>query len=44
MAGFWMVKEYLGLSMKETFQTWTVLTTVLSITGLGCVLLLGLFI
>ncbi|WP_163116741.1 gluconate:H+ symporter [Bacillus subtilis] len=38
-AGFWMVKEFFGLSMKETFQTWTLLTTVLSVTGLGCVLL-----
>lgn len=43
-AGFWMIKEYFGLSMKQTFQTWTLLTTVLSVTGLGCVLLLGMFI
>ncbi|OLQ45642.1 gluconate permease [Bacillus licheniformis] len=41
-AGFWMVKEFFGLSMKETFQTWTLLTTVLSVAGLGCVLLAGL--
>ncbi|MNE04777.1 High-affinity gluconate transporter [compost metagenome] len=41
-AGFWMIKEYFGLSMKQTFQTWTLLTTVLSVTGLGCVLLLGM--
>lgn len=33
-----------GVSMKETFQTWTLLTTVLSVTGLGCVLLAGLFL
>ncbi|MBG9810459.1 gluconate permease [Bacillus endophyticus] len=43
-AGFWMVKEYFGLSMKETFQTWSLLTTVLSVTGLACVLLLGMFL
>ncbi|EME75025.1 High-affinity gluconate transporter [Bacillus paralicheniformis] len=43
-AGFWMVKEFFGLTMKETFQTWTLLTTVLSVTGLGCVLLAGLLI
>lgn len=43
-AGFWMIKEYFGLSMKETFGTWTTLTTVLSVTGLGCVLLLGTFL
>lgn len=43
-AGFWMIKEYFGLSMKQTFQTWTLLTTVLSVTGLGCVLLLGVIV
>ena len=29
-AGFWMVKEYLGLTINETFKTWTVLETILS--------------
>lgn len=42
-AGFWMIKEYFNLTMKETFCTWTTLTTVLSITGLICVLILGMF-
>ncbi|KXZ16268.1 hypothetical protein AXI57_08750 [Bacillus atrophaeus] len=40
-AGFWMVKEFFGLTVKETFQTWTLLSTILSVTGLGCVLLLA---
>jgi len=39
-AGFWMIKEYFGLSMKETFSTWTVLSTITSVAGLGFVLLL----
>lgn len=43
-AGFWMVKEYFGLSMKETFGTWTLLSTIVSVTGLGIILLLSLFI
>ncbi len=43
-AGFWMFKEYFGLSMKETFATWTLLETVISVAGLGCVLLLSLFV
>ncbi|MGK0537100.1 gluconate permease, partial [Bacillus sp. 'calajunan'] len=30
-AGFWLVKEYLGLTVKETFKTWTVLETLLSV-------------
>lgn len=40
-AGFWMIKEYFGLSMKETFSTWTVLSTIASVTGLGFILLLN---
>lgn len=43
-AGFWMVKEYFGLSLKETFGTWTLLSTVVSIVGLGMVLLLSLVV
>ncbi|WP_082195166.1 gluconate:H+ symporter [Bacillus andreraoultii] len=39
-AGFWMVKEYFGLSLKETFGTWTLLSTIASVVGLGMVLLL----
>lgn len=40
-AGFWMIKEYFGLSMKETFSTWTVLSTITSVAGLGFILLLN---
>ena len=40
-AGFWMIKEYFGLSMKETFSTWTVLSTITSVSGLGFILLLN---
>lgn len=43
-AGFWMVKEYFGLSLKETFGTWTLLSTVVSVIGLGMVLLLSLVV
>lgn len=43
-AGFWMVKEYFGLSMKETFSTWTVLSTIISVTGLVCILILNIFV
>ncbi|KYD02500.1 hypothetical protein B4144_2996 [Bacillus atrophaeus] len=25
-AGFWMVKEFFGLTLKEAFQTWTLQT------------------
>lgn len=43
-AGFWMVKEYFGLSLKEALATWSVLTCVTSVIGLGVVLLVSLFI
>ncbi len=43
-AGFWMVKEYFGLSLKETFGTWTILSTIVSVVGLGGVLVLDLFL
>ncbi|MFE0507881.1 GntT/GntP/DsdX family permease [Peribacillus butanolivorans] len=43
-AGFWLVKEYLGLTVKETFKTWTVMETILSFVAFGLVLILDLFI
>src|SRR5262249_27225090 len=38
--GFWLVKEYLHLTVPEALRTWTVLETVLGIVAFGCVLLL----
>lgn len=32
-SGFWLVKEYLGLTEKQTFRSWTVMTTILALTG-----------
>lgn len=43
-AGFWMIKEYFGLSLKETLLSWTTLTSVLAVAGLGSVLVLSLFV
>ncbi|WP_026568465.1 GntP family permease [Bacillus sp. UNC41MFS5] len=43
-AGFWMFKEYFGLTMKETFATWTLLETIISVCGLGFILILNLFV
>ncbi len=42
--GFWLVKEYFNMSVAETVATWTLLETVLSVTALGCVLLLALVV
>ena len=41
---FWMVKEYLGLSMQETLKRFTVATTLASVVGLGATLLLSFVI
>lgn len=38
--GFWMFKEYFGLTIKQTFQTWTVMESLISVLGLLGVLLL----
>lgn len=43
-AGFWMVKEYLGLSIKETFKTWTVLETILSFVAFILALVVNAFV
>ncbi len=42
--GFWMFKEYLGLTVKDTFKTWTVMETIVGVTGLGAVLLLSIWV
>ena len=42
--GFWMFKEYFNISVKETFLTWTVMETTVSIVGLLVILLLNTFI
>ena len=43
-AGFWMIKEYFGLSLKETLLSWSTLTSVLSLAGLASVWVLSLII
>ena len=42
--GFWLVKEYFGLSIKDTFRTWTVMETCIGVTGLVGVLILNAII
>ncbi len=38
-AGFWLVKEYFGLSVGQTVKTWSVMETLIS-AGRGAVVLL----
>ena len=43
-AGFWLVKEYFRLSVGQTIKTWSLMETALSVSGLGVVLVLDIFI
>ena len=40
-SGFWLVSKYLGLSEKQTFRSWTVMTTLLALTGFTTVWLIS---
>ena len=39
-AGFWLYKEYFGVSVKDTLRSWTIMETILALVGLAGVLLL----
>lgn len=43
-SGFWMFKEFFNLSLKQTFISWTVMETSISILGLIGVLLLNIIL
>jgi H+/gluconate symporter-like permease len=43
-AGFWMFKEYFGLSVKETLMTWTALETIIAVAGLVFIEILNIFV
>jgi GntP family gluconate:H+ symporter len=32
--GFWLVKEYFGMSVSQTLKTWSVCETIISVSGL----------
>jgi gluconate:H+ symporter, GntP family len=33
--GFWLIKEYFGMTVGQTFKTWSLLETIISVMGLG---------
>jgi GntP family gluconate:H+ symporter len=43
-AGFWLVKESFGLSVGQTFKSWSLMETAVSVVGFGCVMLLSVVI
>jgi gluconate transporter len=43
-SGFWMFREWFGLSVRDTFRTWTVMETLVGTVGLLMVLLLNVLV
>jgi len=43
-SAFWMFKEYFGLSLKDTFRSWTMMETLVGSVGIVFVLLLSLVV
>ncbi|SEO60061.1 GntP family permease [Trujillonella endophytica] len=43
-AGFWLVKEYFGMTVGQTIKSWSVMETVISVVGLLCVLALSVVV
>ncbi|WP_230635444.1 GntP family permease [Sphingomonas sp. Leaf4] len=41
-SGFWMFKEYFGLSLRDTFRSWSLMETLVGVFGLVFVLLLDM--
>jgi Gnt-I system high-affinity gluconate transporter len=42
--GFWLFKEFFGLTVKETVRTWCAMETIISVMGLIGVIVISLFI
>ncbi|KTS78894.1 permease DsdX [Pseudomonas oryzihabitans] len=43
-AGFWLVKQYFNMTVAETFKTWSMMETILSVVALAFIMLLSLFV
>ncbi|MBW4095448.1 MAG: gluconate transporter [Acidobacteria bacterium] len=43
-AGFWLVKELFGLTVGQTFKTWSVMETLISVVGFALVMILSVII
>jgi len=40
-SGFWLVSQFMGLTEKQTLQSWTVMETIIGVTGLIVMLIVG---
>lgn len=42
-SGFWIVSKYLGMNEKQTLKSWTIMETIIAVTGLAFTLLYSAF-
>lgn len=43
-AGFWLVKQYFGLTVGQTIKSWSIMETAISVVGFACVMLVSLVV
>ena len=43
-SGFWIVSKYLGINEQQTLRSWSVMETIISVSGLILCLIAGLFV
>ena len=43
-SGFWLVNRYFGMDVKDTLKSWTVMETIIGLTGFVVVLIISFFI
>lgn len=43
-SGFWLVNKYLGMTEKQTLGSWSMMETIISVTGFTMALILSLFV
>ncbi|MFD1861302.1 gluconate:H+ symporter [Planococcus chinensis] len=43
-SGFWLVNRYFGMDVKDTLRSWTVMETIIGLTGFVVVLIISFFI
>jgi Gnt-I system low-affinity gluconate transporter len=43
-SGFWLVGKYLGMTEKQTLQSWTVMETIIAVAGLALILVVNMFL
>ncbi|SDC98201.1 GntT/GntP/DsdX family permease [Actinokineospora iranica] len=43
-AGFWLVKEYFGMTVGQTIKTWSIMETIISVTAIALIMPLSLLL